>query len=239
MYFFIARLAPFEECKDFNPGELRIQDGWILDVYSDLMCIWNADVSNDFDEVRAFCNDMFHLLTLLFVFRSQKLISHQMRNWIESKGVGSRDNVIGAFLSTHAMPNSKSRDNVSWRRVARIFPKVSGDQFLRLALKDYVSSQRDSGDDAFFFAYRSVESVCRCFCSTRTQLSDSDWHAMHGQLGTSKSLIEPLTNAAQDIRHGNTSGGGLKSARANRRVVLGISRDVLTRAFKQRCPGFL
>ena len=110
---------------------------------------------------------------------------------------------------------------------------------MRQALKDYVSALNDSGDDAFFYAYRAVEAVCRSVSSPKNELQASDWRRMHAALGTSKSTIDPLTNVAKEIRHGNVTGKALAKARKSRTVVLTIARKVIAKALMKRYRGFL
>jgi len=238
-YFFIGKFEPFEECKDFNPGELDLGDGWILDIFLDLVCIWKPKVSSSFKEVSPFVNSALALVTALFIFRSKIMLNHRFSHWIEAKEVQSVKNTIGAYISKFAEPHKNARVNVHWKKAAWVFTQVMNNQLMRLALKDYISSLRDGGDDAFFYAYRSIENVCRFVSGAKEQFNSSDWNKMHQCLGTSKSYIDPLTNAATDIRHGNVSGSGLISARESRKQVLDISREVLMRAFKKYYRGYL
>ena len=62
---------------------------------------------------------------------------------------------------------------------------------------------------------------------------------MHQVLGTSKTFIDRLLDAAKEIRHGDRSGPALKTARKNKDAMLDISREVLARAFKREFPGYL
>lgn len=166
-YFVIARLQPAEECKDLNPGELPLSNGWVLDIYSDLLCIWNPSVSRPFAELRPFMSEALDLVMALYVFRSGRLLGYQLRNWIECKDIRSAKNIIGAFVPRPTAARASRRVNVSWKRAAKTFQQVYQKVFLRVALKDYVSALRDRGDDAFFFAYRAVESICRGISSPK------------------------------------------------------------------------
>lgn len=238
-YFFIARLEPFDECRNFNPGELRIRDGWVLDICTDLICLWNPEVSQPFADLRPFMSQALDVITALYIFRSKRVISYQLRNWIECKELSCRKNMIGAFLAHPVNPRASSRVNVTWKRAAKAFPKVFDTAFLRLAVKDYAAALKDRGDDAFLFAYRGIESICRGISGATTEFKPTDWAKMHSSLGTSKSLVDPLLAAAKEIRHGDVSGPNLASARRSREAVLDISRNVLSRALKKHCPGFL
>jgi len=213
-YFVIGRLRPAEYCANFNPGELDFGDGWILDVYYDLICIWSADVSHGFQELLPGIREKFHLVTDLFAFRTERLISYELQNWVEARDTESRKNMIGAFLgdeSTGSRPRRNSRPNVSWKRAAQKADKINSNPQLRLAIKDYVAALRDPGDDAFFFAYRAIENSCRSISGVTGQCESSDWTRMHRLLGTSKRSIQRLTDTAKDIRHGAVSGQAIQA----------------------------
>lgn len=241
-YYFIAQLSPEDECRTFYPGELQIGDGWVLDICFDLMSIWNPSVQTKFGRVRPSITEAFNLLTDLYTFDSNKLLTYRLRNWVEAKEVCSPKNMIGVFktnLTWKKHPSGRHPNNRRWRRVAKAFPAFRGNPQLRLAVKDYVSAIRDSGDDAFFFAYRAVESICRNASGSKGEkISDSDWKLMHQKLGTTKSSIDPLTKVAKEIRHGNINSQTLVNARSDKERLLGIARDVLTAEFKRSVKGF-
>jgi len=238
-YFFIGRLSPSEECKDFNPGELKLDDGWILDIFMDLICIWKPGVSGKFDDIRDFIKESFSLITALFIFRSKKPLDYTLTNWIENLKVESPENIIGAFVSKQSTPRRNARINCSWRKAAMVFPKFMSRPLFRLALKDYVLAEKNGGDDSFFYAFRALENICRAVTGATEGLKKKHWNEMHEKLRTTEASILPLTAAAKDIRHGNASGLHLIYARAHRKQVLDISRDVLTKSFKKQFKGYL
>ena len=222
-YYFIGKFEPHEECSDFNPGELDIGNGWILDIFRDLACIWNSKVSSPFKDVSPFIHRAFALATALFIFRSKIMIDHRFSHWIEAKEVQASKNIIGAYVSRFSEPRRNARINVHWKKTARIFPKIIDNQFVRLALKDYISAIKDTGDDAYFFAYRSVENICRFISGAQDEFKTAHWNKMHKELGTTKSYIDPLLSVATDIRHGNFDGSSLTNTRKSRQQILDIS----------------
>ncbi len=235
-YYFIGQFEPYEKCKDFNPGELDLGDGWILDIFLDLVCIWNSKVSKPFNEVSPYVNRAVALVTALFIFRSRIILNHRFSHWIEAKEVHSPKNIIGAYVgdkvSKYAEPRRNARVNTHWKKAAAIFPKVMSNQFIRLALKDYMSALKDGSDDAFFYAYRSIENVCRLVSGAQDEFKASHWEKMHKELGTAKTYIDPLLNVATDIRHGHFDSSALEDARKKRNQLLDISRTVLSNVFR-------
>lgn len=239
-YFVIGRTQPTEHCTDFNPGELQLGDGWILDVYYDLICIWSADVTRPFEEEKRGIEDKVRLITDLFIFRARRLIRYELQSWVEARHIQSRANMIGGYVAGDlpTAPNRKSRASASWRRAAQKATGFSHNPQVRLAVRDYIAALRDPGDDAFLFAYRAIENSCRAVSGATGDLSASDWEAMHRLLGTSQAYILPLTNASKDIRHGHASGSAVKRARANREELLDKARHVLELATRKKVPGF-
>jgi hypothetical protein len=55
------------------------------------------------------------------------------------------------------------------------------------------------------------------------------WPPLHAALGTSEGQLQPLTDAATSIRHGDTKSAALAAARVNRDATLVLAEDVLRR----------
>ena len=240
-FFFLARLSPEGDCRGFNPGELSLGDGWILDICYDLMCLWNPRVGGTFPDTKLFVREACNLLTDLYSFKADKVLAFELRNWVETKEMESLKNVIGTFLPNvqpGRKPSPASEGSRRWKRVAKAFLCIHNNPHLRLSIKDYVSAIRDSGDDAFFFAYRAIESICRSASGATGDLQPSDWTTMHSRLGTTKSKIDPLTSVATAIRHGDVKSMVLVNARANRDHLLTIAREVMVTEFKRSVKGF-
>lgn len=240
-YFFIAQLLPEQDCWSFYPGEISLDNGWVLDICFDLAAFWNPKLEQNFDEIKSSVGETFNVLTALYSFSSQKPLTFRLQHWVEAKQVLSKDNVIGIFKSKSApkgVASARHPSNRRWRRVCRAFRKIQGEQNLRLALKDYVSAMKDGGDDAFFFAYRAIENVCRKASGCTGDILPKDWSLMHQKLGTTKDQITPLTLVAQEIRHGNIASPILSNARSNRTQILEISRKVLAAEFRRSLNGF-
>jgi hypothetical protein len=110
--------------------------------------------------------------------------------------------------------------NAAWRFVR--------EPTLRLAFKDFGFSLRDRGDDAFLYAYRAVENARR-FHAGKVSATETTpvWRPLQAALGTSEGQLEPLTEAATSIRHGDTKSAALAAARVNPDATLLLAEDVL------------
>jgi hypothetical protein len=242
-YFIIGTLSPDADCLAFNPGELKLGRGWVLDICYTLVSLWNPRLRRPFHVLKPLVREQMKLVADLYSFLAIRLLSFMLVDWVEAREVIAKQNMIGLFKDSDAIRISGNRNNEQnrrWRKVARIFGYVLGQQQLRLAVKDHVNAMREEGQDSAFFAYRAVEHVCRSITGTVDQLSSADWDKMHQVLGTSKSMIGPLTKAATQVRHGNlTSTNQVERMVKRKKELLAISRNVLTLRFRSSHRWFI
>jgi len=213
----------------------------VLDVCYNLICLWNPRVRRSFRGLKPYAKDSLDLLVDLYSFNADKVISYRLTNWVEAQEVYANRNMIGVYVGGSAIKMAGSRNNPQnrrWRKVAKAFPMVNRRPHLRVAIKDYVNALRDGGDDAFFFAYRAIESACRDATKANGQIQKSDWDRMHQTIGTSKSGIDPLLSVAKEIRHGNVSSSTLAAARRRREKLIKIAREVLIKSIQDTAKGF-
>ncbi len=241
-YFIIGTLFPDADCLAFNPGEMALGRGWVLDICYTLVSLWNPRLRRPFHVLKPMVREYLSLLVDLYSFHANKILSFRLVHWVETREVIAKQNMIGVFMGTDSIKISSNRNNPQnrrWRKVAKIFFDVLNDPHLRLAVKDYVNAMRDEGHDSMFFAYRAVEHVCRSISGVAGQISAAEWAKMHQSLGTSKPLIDPLINAATRVRHGDVASHQVARARHQRDKILAISRDVLIRRFRYTHRGFI
>ena len=58
-YYFTATLNPAEYCRDFNPGELPLGDGYVVDIFFNGITIWNPSLKVNFVKVNPFVQEAF------------------------------------------------------------------------------------------------------------------------------------------------------------------------------------
>jgi hypothetical protein len=145
----------------------------------------------------------------------------------------ARANVVGTIHERYEagavreLDGPRTRDftaaaNAAWRFVR--------EPTLRLAFEDLGFSLHDRGDDAFLYAYRAVENARR-FHADKVSARETTpvWPPLHTPPGTSEGQLQPLTDAATSIRHGDTKSAALAAARVNRDATLVLAEDVLRR----------
>lgn len=243
-FFFVGTLSPDSDCVDMQPGELSLGEGWTLDVCYSLISIWNPAVTGSFDEVKRFAADAIDLLARLVSFRWKRNLLVRLEDWIEVKGVVCEKNVIGRFVgdwNRHPRRPSRSnnpRVNVHWQRAAKAFSHFNESAPDRLAVKDFTAALRESGDDAFLFANRAVEDLCRAY-SPNGKVDKQGWNRLHADLGTTRQGIQRLVDAATSIRHGDRNSDAIRVARTNRRQALDSGRAILMARFRKHIKGFV
>lgn len=250
-YYFTATLAPGEYCRYFNPGELHLGNGYVLDIYFNGMTIWNPRLKANFVNVYPFVRETFETILALFIFREHVVtaqvykLSLNMQRCIEAMGVRAESNLIWTLDYSGpkkiSPPSQKARVNASWRRAAQFFTKINQNINHKLMLKDYMACNNNAGDDAFFFAYRIIEDIREAINSEMGVTNDQCWDKLHTVLHTSKSYLDPLTDVATKVRHGNLGSSIVKTARnSNRRKkILNVAFELMKREFKRKYPGFL
>ena len=157
----------------------------------------------------------------------------ELHSWLEVRAVEARANVVGTIHERYEagavteLDGPRARDfttaaNAAWRFVR--------EPTLRLAFKDLGFSLRDRGDDAFLYAYRAVENAGR-FHAAKVSAAETTpvWPPLHAALGTSEAQLQPLTDAAASIRHGDTKSAALAAPRVNRDATLVLAEEVLRR----------
>ncbi len=248
-YYFTASLNPAETCRDFNPGELNLGEGYRLDIYFNGITIWNPNLKANFVKINKFIRETFDIIIPAFIFREHIIsnrifkLSLSMQRCIEAMNVKAEHNLIWTldYPGKIYAPSTKARVNVSWRRVARFFPLISRNINHKIALKDYLACINDSGDNAFFFAYRILEDI-RGAINLELNISDErDWSGMHKLLISDESFMKPLTEVATKVRHGNLNSPIVVSTRKkrNKKKLLNIAFELMRREFKRKYSGYL
>lgn len=243
-YFFIGRLSPPRYCRYFNPGEIYLGNGFVLDIFNQLVCLWIPGTKKSYLEIRTEAMETLDIVITTFTFITGKKLSFSIENWVETKGVISKHNIIGYLIPPEDKlfaPPRKHKYAYAWKRAAKFYPKIEGSFYHRMALKDYKSCINTLGDDAFFYAYRIVEDIRR---ATTIHLPDglksqAYWDKMHSILRSNKKLIDPLTKVSEEIRHGNLINKTVTSARLHRKRLINIAIKIMRKEFKRSFKGLI
>jgi hypothetical protein len=243
-YYWIGRLSPSEFCTDFNPGEIHLGNGWVLDIFQDGISIWIPGINKTFDKLKPLIIDAFEIIITSFMFITNKKLNFNLQSWVEAKGVVSKSNMIGFLIPPGAKeisPNPRSRASAAWRKAGRYYLKINNSFYHKLSLKDYKNCISTLGDDSFFFAYRIVEDIRKAVTQhLPDNLEEANyWNEMHKILGTSKKQIDPLTEAAKEVRHGNINSKIIVNARKKREYILSIAFNIMKNEFKRSFKGII
>jgi len=243
-YYFIGRLTPTELCMKFNPREIHLSNGWVIDIFMDGISIWKPGVAENFDNVRPLIEETIDILVTTFVLITGIQIKHGIHQWVEAKGVKAYSNLIGWFMPRGwklVTPNSKNRLNSAWRKAGKNCLEIRSSINHRLALMDYKNCISTYGDDVFFYAYRIIEDIRRAVTEHLPDGLDDKkyWSEMHKILETSEKMIRPLTEVATRIRHGDVNNAIVTKARNNKKHIIEIAFNVMKREFKRKFKGLM
>lgn len=249
-YYFTATLNPPDYCHKFNPGELNLGDGYRLDIFFNGIAIWNPTLEAEYEKVSTFVYEAFHTLVTAFIFRehivNKKIynkLSFTVNRCIEAMNIKAEQNLIWTLDYTGKIytPNKNALVNVTWRKVAKSFPMINSSFHHKLMHNDYYNCIRDSGDNAFFFAYRIVEDIRESVNLEKGITEESHWEEVHKALHTNKSFMDPLTEVATKVRHGNLKSDIVVEARKKDKsnAILNIAFYLMKQEFKRKFSGFL
>ena len=240
-YFFFADVEPKELMTFGVEAGIQLDDDSTLEVLGHALAYWAIAEEQDVLTLRAFVQDVFDVTLAIYALirldrgdrRDALRLRAELHSWLEVRGVEARTNVVGTIHERYEagavteLDGPHARDfmtaaNAAWRFVRE--PR------LRLAFKDLGFSLRDRGDDAFLYAYRAVENAHR-FHAAKLSATETKpvWPPLQAALGTSEGQLQPLTDAATSIRHGDTKSAALAAARVNRDATLVLAEDVLRR----------
>lgn len=234
-YFFIGRLL--DQSARYNIQEFSLVGGFYLEVLLDGIAVWGT-TSKPFNEVRLEVRDILDTIVAAFVFKTKKPLSYTLDAWVETKEVVAKRNMIGWIigpLKSRKHYSMSSKNNAPWKKAATLYNMLArgkGNRNHLLALKDFRAAVMDTSEDAFLFAYRSVEDICRAI-NNCDDIKNKNWTFMHQTLKTSKNYIEPLTEVATKVRHGNIHHTTVIVANSEREKLINIAHEIIGKELKQ------
>jgi len=242
-YFFIGRLS--DPGSRFQVQDAQLGGGLKLAVFWDAIVISGPTVDS-FAALRPRVQKAFDLTTAAYVFKSKSPIDCRLENWVEALNV-STDGVVGRFLRPSQPPPpiapTRSPVNTPWRLAARlnrlyVASKVTENHVL--ALRDYQLAVLDPSDNAFIYAYRAVEDICRSV-SGQPDIDAPAWAVTNNTLNISQQLTDPLRLASIAIRHNvqsTVAQANLATARASRTQTIDIAHQVIAKEMARTFPWF-
>ena len=247
-YYFVGKLSPEEPCANFNPGEIHLRDGWVMDIFQSGIAMWNPTIREGTDSVRGLVDDAMDTIvsTFNFITDRQPGLKHSIHNCIEARGVSSKKNLIWWFVGSlpRRSPSRNNKDSRYWRKAGRFHSQISESKnfYYKLALRDYKACMQNLfTDDAFFYAFRIAEDIRQ---ATTQRLEEGlpikkYWEEMHKILGITEKEIKPLTDVATKVRHGNVRDTIVLKAREKRGEIISIAIKVMRAGFSKAFKGLL
>ncbi len=240
-YYFIGDLSdPFAK---YFVSNLSLADGFFLEVMMDCISVWGS-AYKDFPQIRLRVENTLDVITAGFSFRINEPVFYKFRNWVEARKVIAKENMIGLMLSAYKKQrhySARSPKNNHWRKSAGLYNELyrgKGNNNHIIALKDYRSAMADRSENAFLFAYRSIEDICRAVTG-HDNIEEKHWDYMHTILGTSKKVIDPLHRVAKRVRHGNMTHITVRRAKKRREKLISIAQVIIEKELRRTFPKFL
>lgn len=228
-YFFFADVEPKELMTFGVEAGIPLDDDSTLEVLGHALAYWAIAEEQDVLTLRAFVQDVFDVTLAIYALirldrgdrRDALRLRAELHSWLEVRGVEARANVVGTIHERYEagavteLDGPRARDFTTAATAAWRFVR---EPTLRLAFKDLGFSLRDRGDDAFLYAYRAVENARR-FHAAKVSATETKpvWPPLHAALGTSEGQLQPLTDAATSIRHGDEERRPRRRSREPRR----------------------
>jgi len=237
-FYFLSRVHPIERCSKFRLVEEPIFGSLKLDIWLDGFHLWISSTKKDFSELNPLAKNILDTFLASYAILTNISLSYTRLGWVEVRGSRVREAIIGTIDSKYGLfkPPRKCSANSNLKYAAKITREAIKSVHHRMALKDYKTALSDGGDDAFLFAFRSLESLCRAVIRSGGKVEKAEWKRMHHELGTSDRRIMPLNNVANLVRHGRTTSKKLKKARKNRARYLSIARNIILLEIKRSFP---
>lgn len=235
-FYFIGKLQPEEECMKFNPGEMHLKNGWVVDIFQSGIAVWNPKVTAKFNETLPEVTEILETVVNTYNFITRSRITFNIYNCLEARGVSCSNNLIWWFTNarTKKAISKLGPNNAAWRRAGQNFEKTERSFHHKIALRDYQACMSHyNQDDAFFYAFRIIEEI-------REAIGGDSWEAMHRALSTSKEEIDPLTKASTAVRHGKFKHPDLIDARKKKNEIIdGIAIKIMEKEFKRSFKGLM
>ncbi len=232
-YFFIGSISDISA--EYQIQNMLIDSNYVIEIYRNGLAVWGKS-NKSFEEVRAEVVLMLDIIFGMFVLFTNKPLTYNLENWVETKENIATKNIIGWFMNQYpriAVRPVRSPVNSAWKKSIKFCKKVFRENTnYSLALKDYQKAVIDRSDEAFFYAFRSIESICRAVTGLNETNEDA-WDRMHNNLGTTKEQIDPLLKVAKEIRHGKRNTTIINSAKLKRNELINMAKKEIEIAFNK------
>jgi hypothetical protein len=236
-FWFLGRLHP-EAATRFNVQQVRLAPNAFVEVVHNGIAVWSKPGGTAITSVRD-ARELLEIVVSAYTLVSAVALDLTIEGWVEATDATFDSTIVGFIIDPrgHAPHLSeRSRASVTMRRAVHLALATRASAYWRLAIRDMHLAIKDSGDDAFTYAYRAVEDVARAVSGHTGQLTRNAWSRLHTHLGTTepafKARIEPLQLARRAAAHGDPTDADLLAARQDRTARIAIGRIVVADALE-------
>jgi hypothetical protein len=242
-FFFIGRLEP-AELANFNVQNVFLRDrrGGVLELLGHGIAVWWPSQSReDFPNLLDTANRWFGRIASAYYLKSGRALEPTLVSWVEALDVKAKEAVIGINDTRFHKVPVVSEDNLIndlMRGAIDLARTLKDTGELERSAQEILRAANDPSPQAFLSAYRALECVRRMY-EPDFDKRKQGWTRMRNDLDLGKTpLYEPLSKAAEAIRHGDlpvngTSRHPVNVALTQRAEVLSFALDVIKRAVRR------
>jgi hypothetical protein len=228
-FWFYGRLHPAGRVPPFQAEEVEVADGVRLEVIWDGIGVWSLPGSASF-RAPGEATELFNLVAAAYALLARSSFNVSSDGWIEAKNAQLDGSILGfqaQQMTSSDQVRRDSEESVTLRAACEMAIVVRSHPNYRLAIRDIQSTLQSPGSDAFFFAYRAVESVARAG-SEESASDETDWPRFLRGLGLEpkegRAKLDPLREARNALAHGNTEDPVIHKAERCRNRLIDLAR---------------
>jgi hypothetical protein len=228
-FWFYGRLHPAARVPPFQAEEVEVVQGVRLEVIWDGIGVWSMPGTRSFKSPRE-ASELFGLVAGAYALLARSSFTVSSDGWVEARKASLDGSILGfqaQQMTSAEQVRKDSEESVCLRAACETAVVLRAHPNYRLAIADVHGALRAPGSDAFFYAYRAIESVARA-TAEGSGSEDADWAGFHRRVGIDpdegKEKLEPLRQARNALAHGDPDAQVIHDAERKRERLIDLAR---------------
>jgi len=237
-FWFYGRLHPVSKVPPFQAEEIEVEDKVRLEVVWDGIGVWSRPGTKRFKQPGE-AAELFGLVVAAYALLTGEALDFSSDGWVEAKNAHFDGTILGfqaRQMKSSDQVNKNSEESIALQSACSLAVVLRRESGYRLGLRDIYSSLREVGNDAFFYAYRAIETVAR-YALDCTDLEAAQWKKFHSEMGIDpgegRARLKPLKAARDALAHGDEGATAIGEAARQRRQLLDVARWFVITAFEK------
>lgn len=227
-FWFYGRLHPAARVPPFQAEEVEVVEGVRLEVIRDGIGVWSIPGTRTFKSPRE-ATELFGLVVGAYALLARSSFTVSSDGWVEARKASLDGSILGfqAQMTSAEQVRRDSEESACLRAACETAVALRTHPNYRLAIADVHGALRAPGSDAFFYAYRAIESVARA-AAEGSGSEDPDWPRFHRRVGIDpdegRKKLEPLRRARNALAHGDPDAKVIHDAERIREQLIDVAR---------------